>query len=129
MSIQPAETHSFDEYVAIVVTLQPYIDAAKTGHGALMHSVWFDHARAVGSLGGNSINLNPDEFTALIDSVSGSPNAQSRIASIDYQGNTASARIEFYDWGGVRYTDFFVPCKQDGKWKISGKVYANHSRS
>jgi len=123
------ERQSFDEYAAIAAALQPYIDAARTGDGASMRPIWFDHARIVGSLDGNSVNLNADAFCNLIDQVGGSPNVQARIVSIDYQGCAASARIEFFDWGGARYTDFFILYKQDGEWKISGKVYDSHIRN
>lgn len=123
------ETASFDEYAAIAATLQPYMDAARTGNGAGMRDVWYDHAHVVGSLDGNPVNLSADEFCKLIDRVGGSPQVTARIVAIDFAGNAASARIEFLDWGGVRYTDFFVLYKRDGRWKISGKVYDSHSRN
>lgn len=123
------EQNSFDEYAAIERALRPYIDAARTGDGAAMRAVWFDHARIVGTLDGQPVNLDPDAFCALIDRVGGSPGVQSRIVSIDYAGNAASARVEFLDWGGARYTDFFVLYKQNGVWKISGKVYDSHGRN
>lgn len=124
-----AENKTFNEYAAIAAALQPYLDAAWTGNGDGMRAIWFDHARIVGSLDGQAVNLDPDAFCKLINHVGGSPNVQSRIASIEYAGNAASARIEFLDWGGVRYTDFFLLYKRDGVWKISGKVYDSHSRN
>lgn len=123
------EVRSFNEYAAIAEALQPYIDAARTGNGAGMRSAWFDHARIVGSLDGRDVNLDPDAFCKLIDQVGGSPGVQARIVSIDYEGRAASARVEFLDWGGARYTDFFVLYKSDGRWRISGKVYDSHGRN
>lgn len=128
-TIVDTERRSFDAYEAIAAALQPYIDGARTGDGAAMRHAWFDHARIVGSLDGQPVNMNPDEFCALIDRVGGSPGVRARIASIDSAGNAASARVEFFDWGGVRYTDFFVLYKRDGVWKISGKVYDSHGRN
>lgn len=124
-----SEIQSFREREAIAAALQPYIDSARTGNGSGARSSWFDHAHVVGSLDGQAINLNADEFAALIDQVGGSPEVEAHIASIDYQGNAASARVEFLNWGGARYTDFFVLYKKDGEWKISGKVYDSHSRN
>lgn len=128
-STKAEEQLSFDEYAAIVATLQPYIDAARTGDGSSMRHIWFDHARIVGSLDGTPVNLDPDAFCQLINQVGGSPAVQARIVSIDYQGRAASARIEFQDWGGARYTDFFVLYKLEGQWKISAKVYDSHTRN
>ncbi|NJO03043.1 MAG: nuclear transport factor 2 family protein [Bacteroidia bacterium] len=127
--VKNQEVESFNEYTAIAEALQPYLDAARTGNGSGMRSVWFDHAHIVGSLDGNFINVDAQAFANFIDEVGGSPNVQARIVSIDYAGRAASARVEFLDWGGVRYTDFFVLYKQDGQWKISGKVYDSHDRN
>lgn len=124
-----AERAQFDEYAAIAAALQPYMDAARTGAGSAMRAVWFDHAHIVGSLDGNAVNVDAEAFCKFIDAVGGSPNVQARIASIDFQRNAAAARVEFVDWGGARYTDFFILYKLNGSWKISGKVYDSHTRN
>lgn len=124
-----AEQAQFAEYAAIAAALQPYIDAARTGDGSGMRHVWLGHAHIVGSLDGNAVNIDADGFCRFIDEVGGSPNVQARIATIDFQGNAAAARVEFLDWGGARYTDFFVLYKENGTWKISGKVYDSHTRN
>jgi len=127
--ISADEKSSFDEYGAIAAALQPYIDSASTGDGAGMRRVWFDHARIVGTLDGQPMNMDPDAFCKLIDEAGGSPEAQARIVSIDCAGNAASARVEFLGWAGARFTDFFVLSKRDGEWKISGKVFDAHGRN
>lgn len=132
MPIKPTketEQETFDEIAAIAATLEPYIEAARTGAGSAMRHVWFDHAHVVGSLDGNAVNVDAETFCKFIDEVGGSPDVKARIASIDYEGNAAVARVEFLNWGGARYTDFFVLYKHEGKWKISGKVYDSHSRN
>lgn len=123
------EKEQFDEYAAIAAALQPYIDASRTGAGSAMRHSWFDHARIVGSLDGNPVNVDAGAFCEYIDEVGGAPDVEARIVSIDYQGNAAAARIEFLNWGGARYTDFFLLYKRDGVWKISGKVYDSHTRN
>ncbi|MEL6340623.1 MAG: nuclear transport factor 2 family protein [Myxococcota bacterium] len=128
--MKPAdEKKTFDEYTAIEHALQPYLDAARTGDGNRMIENWFDHAHVVGSLDGTLVNLDTRGFGQLINRIGGSPEVQARIASIDCQGRAASARIEFYNWGGVRYTDFFLLYKKDGSWTVSAKVYDSHTRN
>lgn len=123
------ERQSFDEYAAIAAALQPYIDGARTGNGHDLRTAFLDHAHIVGSLDGNPVNLDADAFADRINTVGGSADVEARIASIDYSGHAASARVEFINWGGARYTDFFVLYKGKDGWKISGKVYDSHSRN
>lgn len=94
-----------------------------------MRPYWFDHAHVVGSLDGTFVNLDADGFCGLVDEVGGSPEVKSRLVFIDDQGNAACAKVEFLDWVGARYTDYFVLYKHEGKWSFSGKVYDSHSRS
>ncbi len=102
-----AESFSFNDHDAITGNIQPDIDAARTGNGAAMRLSGFDHARIVGSLAGNPINLDPNPFVELFNHVGGSPDVQSKVISSDVQGNAASAGVEFQNWGGIRYTDLF----------------------
>lgn len=126
---QTQEVESFNEYEAIVEALKPYTDGARTGDGSSMRKAFFDHAHVVGSFQGSAINLNADEFVDVVSQGGASPAVKSRIVWIDISGPAAAARVEFLDWGGARYTDFFVLYKQEGQWKISGKVYNSYSRN
>ncbi len=122
------EAHSFAEYKAVVAALQPYIEAAKTGDGDHVRAAFFDHAHIVGSMNGEFFNLNADEFRDAVDGHE-SPDVEHRIAWIDISGPAAAAKVEFINWVGFRFTDFFVLYKQDGRWKISGKVYDSHAKN
>ena len=122
------EAKSFEEYAAVAAALQPYIDAAKTGDGDGLRATFFDHAHVVGSMNGDFFNMTADGFR---DAVNGdkSPDVEHRIAWIDISGPAAAAKVEFIRWSGFRFTDFFVLYKQDGRWRISGKVYDSHAKN
>ena len=123
------EAQSFNERQAVVAALQPYIDAAKSGDGNLVRTAFFDHAHIVGSVGGEFYNMDADTFKGAVSSGGPSPEVKHHIAWIDISGPAAAAKVEFINWGGNRFTDFFVLYKQDGQWKISGKVYDSHSNN
>ena len=123
------ESHSFAEYEAVVKALAPYIESAKTGDGDHIRTAFYDHAHIVGSIQGTFANVDADGFRDDVNSGGSSPDVQHYIAWIDISGPAAAARVEFINWLGLRFTDFFVLYKHDGQWKISGKVYDSHSNN
>ena len=123
------EAHSFAEYKAIQAALKPYIDAAETGDGALSRGVFLDHAHVVGSIDGTYYDMDADTFAGAVTEGGPAPDVQSHIAWVNISGPAAAARVEFQNWGGMRYTDFFVLYKKDGVWKISGKVFDSHAKN
>lgn len=123
------ESQSFSAFQEVAKALQPYIESARTGDGKLSRSAFYEHAHIVGSVDGGFANMTADEFGEAVSSGGPSKNVQYHIAWIDISGPAAAAKVEFIDWGGLRFTDFFVLYKKDGKWKISGKVYDSHSRN
>ncbi len=123
------EKHSFSEYQAIAEALEPYIQSAKTGNGKTTRAAFYDHAHIVGTINGEFYNADLDAFEKSVSAGGPAPNVQHHIAWIDISGPAAAAKVEFIDWGSFRFTDFFVLYKQDGKWKISGKVYDSHSNN
>lgn len=123
------EAHSFAEYKAVEAALQPYIESAKTGDGELCRTAFYDHAHIVGSVNGEFYDLDADTFKGAVSETGASPDVQSHISWIDISGPAAAAKVEFINWAGFRYTDFFVLYKQNGQWKISGKVYDSHAQN
>ena len=123
------EAHSFAELAAVAKALQPYIESAKTGDGALSRSAFYDHAHVVGSIGGDFMNITADQFGTAVQDGGPSPEVQHHISWIDISGPAAAARVDFINWLGLRFTDFFVLYKHDGEWKISGKVFDSHSKN
>jgi len=126
---QADEAQNFAAYQAVEKALQPYIDAAKSGDGTLSRSAFFDHAHILGSIGGEVYNMTADGFKGAVDEGGPSPEVQHHIAWIDISGPSAAAKVEFINWNGLRFTDFFVLYRFDGEWKISGKVYDSHSNN
>ncbi len=129
ITTQKHEIESFAEYESIVAALQPYIDGAKTGDGALSRTAFYDHAHIAGSIHSEFSAPNADAFAESVNAVGPSADVQHRIVWIDISGPAAAAKVEFINWGGFRFTDFFVLYKQDGAWRISGKVYDSHSQN
>lgn len=123
------EVKSFSEYEAVVAALQPYIKSAKTGSGKVIRTAFYDHAHIVGSINGTLYNSDLDSFEKAVNEGGPSPDVQHRIAWVDISGPAAAAKVEFINWGGFRFTDFFVLYKHEGQWKISGKVYDSHSQN
>ncbi len=123
------EIQNFNEYKEVEKALQPYIESARTGDGKLSRSAFFDHAHIVGSIEGNYYNMDADTFGDVVGQGGPSENVKSRITWIDISGPAAAAKVDFIDWNGMRFTDFFVLYKKDGQWKISGKVYDSHSKN
>jgi hypothetical protein len=123
------ENQSFNEIKEVAIALEPYIRSAKTGDGALTRTAFYDHAHIVGSIGGAYYNMTADDFGGAVSEGGPSENVQSYIAWIDVSGPAAAAKVEFLDWNGARFTDFFVLYKNEGEWKISGKVYDSHSQN
>ncbi len=123
------EVDSFAEYKAVENALQFYIDGAKAGDGSIGRPAFFDHAHVTGTVGGEYSNPDADAFAGAVTSLGASPDIQSHIAWIDLSGPAAAAKVEFLNWSGFRFTDYFILFKKDGEWKISGKVYNSHSNN
>ena len=128
-NLKNQELETFSAYQEVIKALQPYIDGAKTGNGKLSRSAFYDHAHVVGTIGGQFENSTADEFGEAVSSLGESPNIKHHIAWIDISGPAAAAKVEFINWVGFRFTDFFVLYKKDGEWKISGKTYDSHSNN
>ena len=123
------ELHSFNEYKAVEKALQPYITSATSGDGNVIRTAFYDHAHIVGAIGGEFYNMDADVFAGVVTEGGPSPDVKHHIAWIDISGPAAAAKVEFRDWGGNRFTDFFVLYKHDGEWKISGKVCDSHANN
>lgn len=123
------EVHSFEEYKAVEAAIKIYTDSAHTGDGALSRTAFYDHAYIVGSIGGTTFEMDADAFAGAVSEGGPAANVQHRIAWINISGPAAAARVEFLDWNGMRYTDFFVLYKKDGTWKISSKVFDSHAQN
>jgi len=129
METVKTDTQTFNEYKEVEKALMPYIESAKSGDGKLSRSAFYDHAHVIGSIEGKVENVTADQFGKGLSELGPSKDVQYHIAWIDISGPAAAAKIEFINWLGFRFTDFFVLYKENGKWKISGKVYDSHSKN
>lgn len=127
MPVSQSDAASFAEIKAVTDALRPYIQSAATGDGRHIRTAFYDHAHIVGSMGGTFYNMDADAFRDAVQSGGPSPDVEHQIAWIDISGPAAAAKVEFVNWLGNRFTDFFVLYKNDDVWKISGKVYDTHS--
>ncbi|MFK7987409.1 MAG: nuclear transport factor 2 family protein [Sandaracinaceae bacterium] len=126
----PTPAHPrFQAYKAIERALEPYIAAAKSGDGKLSRGAFLDHAHIVGSINGEYAALGADAFADAVSGGGASPNVEHHISWIDVSGPAAAARVDFVNWLGLRFTDFFVLYEESGTWKISGKVYDSHANN
>ncbi|WP_394748869.1 nuclear transport factor 2 family protein [Spongiimicrobium salis] len=123
------EVKKFDEYKKIVNALKPYFEGGRKGDGQLMVTAFYDHAHVVGSMDGEFMNANMEDFGKGMDSFGAANDMQYHIAWIDISGPAAAVKLEITNWVGFRFTDFFAMYKKDGEWKISAKVYDSHSRN
>ncbi len=129
MSITDQETKSFTEYDAVVAALTPYIETAKSGEADKMRPTFYDHAHVVGSMNGDFLNMTIEQFKDALNGFGPSADIKHHIAWIDISGPAAAAKVEFINWLGFRFTDFFILYKHEGTWKISGKVYDSHAKN
>jgi hypothetical protein len=126
---QAQETESFATHEAIAAALQQYVDAARTGKGAVMHQAFAENARISGTYAGKKVDWTLQEFCDLIEKNGPVENLDARVVAIEYQGNAGMARLEARNWRGTRYTDFFVLLKHGDTWQIANKVFFAHSRA
>lgn len=119
---------AINDYEAIEVLIQHYIDGAVSGRGELMSPAFHEDATIFGYVG-------PDLFAGPIqglfdwnDSNGQAIGLRTYIAGIDLVGTIASVRVESDNWTGYRFTDFFNLLKQDGQWKIVSKVFYLHTQ-
>ena len=87
----------FNEYEAVIKTVQHYIDGAISGRGDDMKPGFHQDATIFGYVG-------HDLFV----------------------GTIATVRLELDNWTGHRFTDMFTLLQVDGEWKIMNKVFHLH---
>ena len=114
------------DYQAISETLQHYIDGARTGKGDLMKPAFHADATIFGYVG-------PDLFAGPIqglfdwnDKNGPATDIVAKVVSIELVETIATVRVEFDNWTGHRFSDFFTLLKVDGQWKIMNKVFHLH---
>lgn len=126
---RPTDGLAFAPYEEIFAALEPYVAAARTGSTAGLRASFEDDARIEGWIDGRYLCLDPDAFTDWVAQNGSSPDLQFRVVSIDYSGLAAAVRVEFENWLGFRFTDFFTLVRREDGWGIASKVYYAHGRT
>ncbi len=115
------------EHEAIAVTVQHYIDGAKSGCGDDMKPAFHDEATIFG-YAGKDLFAGPIQLLYDWHDENGpAKELQAQIASVDLIDTVATVRLELDNWTGYRFTDLFTLLKVDGEWKITNKVFHLHS--
>ncbi|RYY10121.1 MAG: hypothetical protein EOO04_37395 [Chitinophagaceae bacterium] len=121
------------EQVAIVRTLQHYIDSSREGNGELMRPAFHPDAHIVGYVGGKLL-FSPIQF--LYDWIDGNgpaPDIEPDLASVEIFDTIAVVRLEVRQWSGklagsgVHMSDVFNLLKTEDGWKITQKMFHWHS--
>ena len=119
-------TTNLSDYEVIALTVQHYLNGAKSGRGDDMKPAFHADATIFGYVG-------PDLFAGPIqqlfdwnDQNGPATEVQSRITNIDLIGTIATVRLELDHWTGHRFTDLFTLLKVEGEWKIMNKVFHLH---
>lgn len=121
MGMSPAQ-----ECDAITQAIQPYLDGARLGQGAVMKAAFHDDATVYGYVGSDLIAGPIKVVYDWTDSLGPSPNIAPRIVKVDVAGKAANVRIEVDSWQQYRFTDIFNLMKIDGKWLIVSKIFHTH---
>ncbi len=116
-----------NDHDAIIKTLQPYIDGARSGKGDDMKPAFHEDATVFGYVGDDLFAGPIEKLYAWNDENGPAAGLHARIADIDIVGTVATVRLELDDWTGYRFTDLFTLLKVDGAWKIMNKVFHLHS--
>src|SRR5437660_11687726 len=112
-----ATTETATEREAITATIQLYLDGASKGDAAKLNEAFHDQAWMFGSAGGQRMDM---PIGQMIEMASAQPldsdgSYAAGIVSIQQVGDGALARVdEGGGWGGVSFTDYFVPAKIAG---------------
>ncbi len=120
-------TTNVNEYDAIAMAIQPYIDGGKSGKGDDMKPAFHKDATIFGYAGSDLFAGPIQQLFAWNDQNGPATGLQARITSIDLIDTVATVRLELDNWTGSRYTDMFTLLKVDGEWKIMNKVFHLHS--
>ncbi len=115
------------QHDAIAVTVQHYIDGAKSGKGDDMKPAFHKDATIFGYAGADLFGGPIQQLFDWSDETGPAAELQARVASIDLVGTVATVRLELTNLNGARYTDMFTLLKVDGEWKIMSKVFHLHS--
>jgi len=128
MSTQaPAATETaVDDYDAITMVVQQYIDGSAVGDTSKLEQVFDPDARMYGALGHDRIDIPVQELFKMMANMPMGPAYRARITAVHQAGDAAFAVVaEDGCWGTVSFVDFFSLANISGTWKIVNKTFAH----
>ena len=117
----------FNEYEAVIKTVQHYIDGAISGRGDDMKPGFHQDATIFGYVGHDLFAGPIQQLFEWNDGNGPATDLQCRFSKIDIVGTIATVRLELDNWTGHRFTDMFTLLQVDGEWKIMNKVFHLHA--
>ncbi len=112
-----------DDMSAITTTLNYYLDGGTNNDFNTLKKAFHEDATMKYITGdGEYKNVNAIDFFGSRMKPGPKQNRQTRITSIEVNGNAASARIEI-DYPDFRFIDYMNLLKINGEWKIVNKIF------
>ncbi len=117
------------DHEAIVQTLNYYLDGGTNNDFATLKKAFHESATMQFIDGeGNHQSVNAIAFFEGGMKPGPKQDRQTRITSIEVNGNAASARLEI-DYPTFRFVDFMNLLKIDGEWKVVSKIFFRENRT
>lgn len=117
------------DHDAVATTLNYYLDGGTINDFATLEKAFHpDATMQFLDREGNHKSVNAVNYFKGIMKPGPAQNRQSRITSIQINGNAASARIEI-DYPNFRFIDYMNLLKIEGKWMIVSKIFHRENRS
>lgn len=120
-------TTDINDYEAISILIQHYINGAISGKGSEMKPAFHHNATWFGYVGTNLVAGPIQGLFDWNDSNGAAKDLVYRISKMEIVGSIASVRLELDNWTGHRFTDLFNLLKVNGEWKIMNKVFHLHN--
>jgi len=109
----------------IAVKIDGYVQGCQTGDEAHLKGAFHPDARMFGALGDTRYDV--PVFGGLSAAVADQPagSYQSRILSIDVEGDAACVKLAESGFWGQDFVDYFLLSRIDGEWQIVAKSFAH----
>ena len=115
-----------DDYDAIAVTVQLYIDGSAQGDAAKLTEGFHPDAQMYGAVGEDRYDEPITEYIKLMADSPGGETLRARITSIVQAGDAASATVvEDGFWGTLSFVNFLTLSRIEGRWRIVNKNFAH----
>ena len=116
-----------DDKTEITRLINLYIDGAGKGDASKLNEAFHSSARWFGTMGGTDYDLDKNGFVALmVGSPGDAGQLTAKITEIQIDKTVAVVTVkEEGFWGTLSFTDYFTLSILEGRWQITGKVFAH----